>query len=147
MKIQNLIKKYAQNIAFEIDEKNIDTFKYRLKNIDITKSEEITKSIEINANELNKTNYSIVKSLAPFGKGFEKPVFSLNEVNTSSLLLSKDQRHIITKLNLNASLIYFNYPADLFSFRKVNLFGFFEINYFNGRISYQFIVKNYEKFD
>lgn len=91
--------------------------------------------------------------LAPFGPGFEEPVYAivgyLKEINESSLYLTMKEKHIKTKINCGG-----NNPIDLLWFNGRHRFeemnpsngdavaciGKPHNNLFNGRISTQFWV-------
>lgn len=101
--------------------------------------------VEINLSEINFENYQIINTFRPFGHDFAKPIFKISNFKTSSLVLSKDKKHIITKLSMNSSLIYFNFDNDLFNYDFVNFYGTFELNKFKNLISVQFKVIDYDK--
>lgn len=134
--------------GFEIEKENIDKF---IEKIDEFSSlnkfiEQNEKTIPIKVSDLNQTNYELIESFAPFGKEFKKPLFKLEEVSVSSFKYSKDNNHIVSKLSLNSSLIYFNYPKEILSLDKVNLIGTIEENKFRNLVTYQLKVNKFEQF-
>ncbi len=132
--------------GFELKEENLEKFKERLYLFaNENKFKKETKNtIDIVINEINKQNYELINSLAPFGKDFEKPLFKIKDISTLSLKFSKDNLHIINKLSFDSSLIYFNFPTDLLNSLRVNFIGYIDINNFEGRITYQFKANDYE---
>lgn len=103
------------------------------------------KCIEINREDINSDTYDLIQSFAPFGKELEKPLLCLKDVSSNSLLFSKDHKHIITKIDYSSSLVYFNYPDELLSYTKIDLFGYLDKNIFNTKITYQLKCSDFEK--
>ncbi len=96
--------------------------------------------INISLTDINNENYKIIQTLAPFGQGFSKPEFVLKDIATSFLTTTKDNKHIIARLNPTSSLIYFNYDRSLFNEKKIDLYGTFRPNCFKGFYTMQFII-------
>ena len=103
------------------------------------------KYIKINLNDINLENYKLIRTLSPFGQGFKKPQFKLENYNTDFFNYSKNCLHIITKLNPTSSMVYFNYNHDILSSKFVDLLGTFELNIFKGFYSVQFTINNFIK--
>lgn len=101
--------------------------------------------IEININEISKENYDFMRTLAPFGQGFKQPDFVIKNINKSFFKFSNDQKHIITRINPNSSIVGFNYDKKILSFDKVNLYGSLDINYYRGYSSIQFKINSVQK--
>lgn len=101
--------------------------------------------IEINLAEITKENYQILNNISPFGYDFEAPKFIIKGLRSDFLKTSKNGEHIYTKLNPNATIVYFNYDKNLFDYDFINLIGEFDINYFNGKTSVQFRVLSFSK--
>jgi len=132
--------------GLSLKEQNYDAFKERFE--EFAKGHRFVddrKYIEITTDDISYQNYKFLRTLAPFGHGFKKPLFKLTNYCTDLLNYSKDQKHIITKLGLNSSLVYFNYDRDLLNSRYVDFFGTLEINEFRGYYSIQFAVNEFTK--
>ncbi len=108
-------------------------------------TEERIKGIDITIDDVNETNYSIIKELSPFGQDFNVPLFKLNNFNTNFFKFSYDKNHIITNLSFNSSLVYFSFDKEILNNKFVNLIGTIDENVFNGKKTIQFKVKSYEK--
>ena len=104
------------------------------------------KYIEISVDEINKENYDLIDTLSPFGQGFKRPKFVIKGVKTNFLQYSRDNKHIITKISPSSSIVYFNYDKSIKNFELVNLYGYFDINYFRGYYTIQFNVYSFLKF-
>lgn len=103
------------------------------------------KYININLSEITKENYDVIDKLSPFGQGFQAPNFEIREVKTNFLQKSRDGKHLITKINPNSSIVYFNYDKTIFDYEFVNLVGQLSLNYYRGYINAQFIVSMFSK--
>lgn len=134
--------------GFSLKIENFDRFKNKInkyaRQCPQTIKEE-KKCIDINLSEINFENYQIINTLRPFGHDFSKPIFKISNFKISSLNLSRDKKHIITKLSMNSSLIYFNFDEELFNNEFINFYGTFELNKFKNLISVQFKVISYDK--
>lgn len=133
--------------GFSLDQSNLITFTKKINNFPFNKknTEETRDFIDINVSDVNKENYKILHSLTPFGQGFTKPLFRINGFRVNSLTYSKDKKHIITKLSLNSSLIYFNYDEMIKTCNFVQFFGYLDVNNFRNNIYTQFRVISYTK--
>lgn len=134
--------------GFSLKVEDFEKFKnkvYEYANNCPVSSNKSKKFIDINLSEINFENYQIINTFRPFGHDFSKPLFKISNFKTSSLVLSKDKKHIITKLSMNSSLIYFNFDGSLFDNDFVNFYGTFELNKFKNLISVQFKVIDYDK--
>lgn len=109
------------------------------------KFEQNVKYIEIEKNDISQDTYELIKTFAPFGKELENPLLLINDIPVSSLLFSKDLKHIITKINYNSSIVYFNYPEEIKQFDKISLLGHIDKNIFNTTITYQLKCINFKK--
>ena len=101
--------------------------------------------IEINLSEITKENYDILYKIAPFGYDFEVPKFIIKGLKSNFLKTSKSGEHIYTKLNPNATIVYFNYDKSIYDSEFINLVGELDLNCFNGQISAQFKVLSFSK--
>ena len=101
--------------------------------------------IEINLSEITKENYDILYKIAPFGYDFEVPKFIIKGLKSNFLKTSKSGEHIYTKLNPNATIVYFNYDKSIYDSEFINLVGELDLNCFNGQISTQFKVLSFSK--
>ena len=136
--------------GFSLYKKDLDLFKKRifsycnLNQESLNKQTEPSKFISINESELLLENYEILENFSPFGVGNEEPLFKLSNVPTNIFNFSKDGKHIITKINKEAKLVYFNYNKDIISKENVNLYGNINLNIFNNFKNINFYIKKFE---
>lgn len=130
-----------------IKKENIEEFKKRFEIASEKHKFEDDKKelIEINFPEITKENYDSIRKIAPFGQGFSKPEFVIRNIYTNFLSLSRDGKHIITKINPQSSLVYFNYDKTIFDYKTVDLIGSFEINCFKNVCTIQFRINKFTK--
>jgi single-stranded-DNA-specific exonuclease len=105
------------------------------------------KYIDISIDDINKENYDLIESLSPYGQGFKKPQFVIKGYRTNLLKTSRDGKHIITRINPSSSLIYFNFDKSIMNYELVNLYGYYDLNYFNGFCTIQFHVSSFLKYN
>lgn len=90
--------------------------------------------IEIEKEDVTLENYLFLKQLAPFGKDFEEPLFSLT-LDSSECKIFSD--HIKADLNINASLIGFSLK-DHWKEPKMKFLGHLKKDTYNeGKIVFQ----------
>lgn len=136
--------------GFSLYKKDLDLFKKRifgycdLNQESLNNQIEPSKFISINESELLLENYEILENFSPFGVGNEEPLFKLSNVPTNIFNFSKDGKHIITKINKEAKLVYFNYNKDIISKEYVNLYGNINLNIFNNFKNINFYIKKFE---
>lgn len=141
---------HAMAAGLSLKPENISELKSRLsKMINDTMSEEDLKKKfyyfdNLNPSEINFELVRELKKLEPFGNGFEKPLFRLNNLGIDKVFnmgSNKDHIKIITKTGLN--IIGWrqseNYK-ERGSLASVTALGYPEINRFNGADTIQFII-------
>ncbi len=109
-----------------IKEEDFPTFKKRFIELAKTYSfiAQIEKVIDIEVDELNFDNYHVYRKLAPYGQGFEPPLFRLKDYPVSELKFSRDGRHIIKTISYGTKLVGFNIDRDYIDQQKtLNLIG------------------------
>lgn len=79
-------------------------------------------SILLSFNELTFENYQLISSFSPFGESWKEPYFKLKHLKTSSLMYSKDEKHILTSLGNSLRLVGFNYSKQ-----KVNEYAYIDV--------------------
>lgn len=124
---------------FEIFKKRFDELAKKYKFV-----ETINDAIEISVGDINKFNFDIYNKFQPFGMNVKKPVFKIKGISTKNLRFTKDKKHIIVKTSLDASIIFFNYPKDLLDHNNIDLLGYFDLNEFKNKKTYQFIAFTFE---
>lgn len=73
-----------------------------------TATEESTKVILLDENELTYKSYIELLKYGPFGEANPYPIFSLKNIDKSFVKFSKDKKHLIIKLNEEVTLLGFN---------------------------------------
>ncbi len=135
-KLGNLLLNYGgHNLAggLSISKDNLPLFKEEFNKIALNnpfiKKKENT--IKIDLYDISKDNYEIYKSFKPFGMGFEKPSFKIDDIQVSSLSYTATGEHISTKLTNNTKLLGFNFNKnELDKYTKINIIGNLESNIF-----------------
>lgn len=93
-----------------IHREDFDKFKSDLFNIikNQEKEEIVNKVILLDKDELTYKSYIELLKYGPFGEGNPYPVFAIENIDKSLVGFSKDQKHLIIKLNGDVSLLAFN---------------------------------------
>ena len=116
--------------------------------IKLCKEYKITKveppSIELKLQEINFTNYDILREFAPFGIGFPEPTFSVKALPTKSLQFISFGKHLSTPISMNCKILGFNMPeSEIKSFLTIDLFGHLSASTFRGKTTIEFKVSDY----
>ena len=131
--------------GFTILKSDVNKFKENLtKNSENIILSDEKKYIEISVNDLTLENYKVYRMFAPFGEGRAKPHFRINHLNISEIRNFIYNKHIIYRLNSEASILLFNYDPVILDASFIDIFGSFKLNEFNGLKSVQLIVEGYE---
>lgn len=100
--------------------------------------------IEIALNELNLKNYDIYRQFAPFGEGHIKPRFKISRLNINDLKNFIYNKHILYRVNEEASILIFNFDKEILEASFIDVFGYISLNTFRNIKSVQLIVDEYE---
>lgn len=104
--------------------------------------EQIEKVIDIEKEEVNFDNYRLYRSLAPYGQGFETPLFRLQNFPTNQLTYNRDGKHMITTLAMGIKLVAFNVDKELFNERaSIDLIGTLNVSEFRSYRDLNFYVQ------
>lgn len=123
---------------------NFDTFKKRFNDLAATYlfEEQVEKVIDITKNDLNFMNYDIYRKLAPYGQGFEVPLFRIKDFNTNDFAFSRDGKHIITTIQYGVKIVAFNIDTAYINAHKiVDLIGFLGISEYKSYRDLNFSVQ------
>lgn len=126
-----------------IKEENFEQFKTRFN--DFAKKHPIIstekQSIPLSITEITFENYDLIQKFGPFGEGWKKPIFELQNIRVNSLKYSKDFKHILTQIGTNSKLTWFNFPKDALEGKdNINLLGNFRISVFKSTKSLDFLA-------
>lgn len=106
--------------------------------------EEKKPSIELSLSEITMTNYELVRSFAPFGMGFEEPLFSIENIPTKGLVFISEGKHLSTPLTISTKLLGFNMNKDeIQSKAKMDIEGHFNLSSYRGATTLEFRVSKY----
>ena len=101
-------------------------------------------SIELNLQDINFTNYGILREFAPFGMGFPEPLFSIRNLPTKPLQFISFGKHLSTPISINSKLLGFNMPeSEIKSYLSVDLFGNLNASSFRGKTTIEFRISDY----
>ena len=101
-------------------------------------------SIELKLQDINFTNYAILREFSPFGIGFPEPVFSLKNLPTKSLQFISFGKHLSTPVSINSKILGFNIPeSEVKSYLSIDLFGNLLTSSYRGKTTVEFRVSDY----
>ena len=101
-------------------------------------------SIELKLQEINFTNYDILREFSPFGIGFPEPVFSLKDLPTKSLQFISFGKHLSTPISINSKILGFNMPeSEIKSYVSIDLFGNLSTSTYRGKTTVEFRVSDF----
>ena len=106
--------------------------------------EEKHPSINISLSEITMTNYSLVRSFAPFGMGFEEPLFSIENIPTKGLVFISERKHLSTPLTIQSKLLGFNMnKSEIQSKAMMDIEGHFNLSSFKGAKTLELRISKY----
>ena len=125
---------------------DLEAFKHDF--IELCKEYKFTKveppSIELKLQEINFTNYAILREFSPFGIGFPEPVFSVKDLPTRSLQFISFGKHLSTPISINSKLLGFNIPeSEVKSHLSIDLFGNLGTSTYRGKTTVEFRVSDF----
>lgn len=98
-------------------------------------------SISLSITEITFENYETIQKFGPFGEGWKKPIFNLENIRVGSLKFSKDQKHIITQIGTNSKITGFNFSKDsIFGKDSINCIGNLRISIYKSTKSLEFLI-------
>ncbi len=101
-------------------------------------------SIDISLSEITMSNYELVRKFAPFGMGFEEPLFSIENIPTRGLTFICEGKHLSTPLTIQSKLLGFNMSKDeIQSASLMNIEGHFNLSSFKGAKTLEFRISKY----
>ena len=104
--------------------------------------------IDIGMNELSFENYYLIQSFSPFGESWPAPILRIRRIKVSSLMYSRDGKHVITSLGQNLKLVYFSFPRDeLLNCNYVDFYGSLNIKSYNGKKYLEFSCRDFDNSD
>ena len=116
--------------------------------IELCKEYKFTKveppSIELKLQDINFTNYAILREFSPFGIGFPEPVFSLKNLPTRSLQFISFGKHLSTPVSINSKILGFNISeSEVKSYLTIDLFGNLLTSSYRGKTTVEFRVSDF----
>lgn len=103
-------------------------------------------SIPLSITEISFENYELIKKFGPFGEGWKKPIFSLDNIRTDSLRFSKDLSHIITQIGTNSKITGFNISKSrVEKFSSLNFIGSLRVSSYKGTKNIEFLISDLKK--
>lgn len=98
-------------------------------------------TIPLSITEISFENYELIQSFGPFGEGWKKPLFNVENIRVGSLRFSKDFKHIITPIGTSTKITGFNISKDsLFGLDNISLIGNLRISIFKSIKSLEFLI-------
>ena len=101
-------------------------------------------SIGIKLQDINFTNYGILREFSPFGIGFPEPTFSLKDLPTKSLQFISFGKHLSTPISINSKILGFNMnESEIKSHSSIDLFGNLLTSTYRGKTTVEFRVSDF----
>lgn len=150
-RMQDLIVQFgghAQAGGISIEESKYDDFVDRINLLakDYTIIPKKKLIIPCSYEELNYENYLILRSLAPYGEGFNEPYLSV-DFPCKNISYLKGYKHIKGIINFNCSFIGFNLNRDYGRNGYVRLIGKLGLDSFKGGNNLSFMVEEVVEID
>lgn len=175
LECKDLLEKFGGHpmaAGLSIKEQNIDKLREKLNENSMLKDEDLIKKIKIDCvlplDQINLRVIEDLEKLEPFGKGNEKALFGIKDVNViKAQILGKNRNVLKLKLKSNSDKIfdgiYFGdieefeqticdkYNAEelsklydgIFNDVKLDFVFYPNINEYNGNVSIQIVIQNY----
>ena len=133
---------HAQAGGLSININNLESFKEEINKLAIGKEfkEKEKKIVECSRFDLNYHNYSLIKSLGPYGEEFDEP-YLLVEFPCNLINYIQDYTHIRGFINPDCSFIGFNFNKNFGLQGSVKLLGKLEIDTYRGNRKLSFKVE------
>lgn len=107
--------------------------------------EEEKKVIDIDVKDVNFSNYKILREFAPFGVGFEEPIFKISSLPTRALNFISFGKHLSTQLTINSKILGFNMSEkEVKTHSYIDLYGKFLLSSFRDEKTLEFRVIEYK---
>ena len=101
-------------------------------------------TIKLSLSEITMHNYSLMRTLAPFGMGFEEPLFSIENIPTKGLTFISMGKHLSTPLTIQSKLLGFNMDKEeVQSHPFIDVEGHFLLSSFKGSQTLEFRISKY----
>lgn len=175
LECKELLEKFGGHpmaAGLSIKEENIDKLRKKLNENAMLKDEDLIKKIKIDCVlPLDQINFSVIEDLEklePFGKGNEKALFGIKDVNViKAQILGKNRNVLKLKLKSNGDKIFDGiYFGDIEEFEqivcdkynkeelsklydgifndvKLDFVFYPNVNEYNGNVSIQIVIQNY----
>ena len=175
LECKELLEKFGGHpmaAGLSIKEENIDKLREKLNENSMLKDEDLIKKIKIDCVlPLDQINFRVIEDLEklePFGKGNEKALFGIKDVNViKAQILGKNRNVLKLKLKSNSDKIFDGiYFGDIEEFEqtvcdkynseelsklydgifndvKLDFVFYPNINEYNGNVSIQIVIQNY----
>jgi len=119
---------HANAVGLSIDVDKLEMFKDYLSNQSINLKEETKNVIKVELDDLNMQTMKAIESLEPFGAGFEKPLFVLDDVSYKKKIVVAGK---YPKYILNDTLQAISFNSKYLDTKFSKLFGFLSRDTYN----------------
>ena len=104
------------------------------------------KTLPLGLTEINKENYDLIQSFAPFGEGWRAPSFLLSHIKTASLTFSRGGEHLISYIGQGVKIVGFGFSKEkTLQYDYIDVEGKLKELVYRGMVSIEFNVKNLYK--
>lgn len=144
-KLSHLIEVYGGHAlagGLSIKEENLELFDKEINSLakDCILKPKDKLLINMDEDDFNLENYSLLKALAPYGEGFQEPYLAY-EIKTNSIsFVGNNKQHIKGIINQNCSFIHFNVDKNLLNKPYITLIGKLELDQYRSNNSLVFNV-------
>ena len=128
-----------------IYKKDLEPFENKL--LEYTKNNPIKEfneeTVELGLTEINKENYDLVQTFAPFGEGFKAPLFIIKHIKVESLTFSKSGEHLLTYISQGVKLTGFGISKNKVSeYKYIDITGRMRESSYRGQTSIDYVIKD-----
>lgn len=129
--------------GISIAKENFEFFKSEfndyLSNVSLYDEEKY--KIPVTLFDFNKDSYETLRKFAPFGFGFQEPLFEIIDLPTNVLKYSRDEKHILTFLDNETRLFSFNIgKADLINKNKETFDVKYSLNEYRSKFNIDILL-------
>lgn len=131
-----------------LEERNLNAFEKKFdeicKNTPVSQKNE--EYIPLGIQEINDESYDIIQSFSPFGECWKAPLFLVKRIKTSSLMFSRDNKHILSQIGNSSRLVGFSFSKEeVTNFDFVDLVGKLKKSTYRGFTNIEFSIREYKE--
>ena len=99
--------------------------------------------IPLYINEITYDNYRLIETFSPFGENWPAPRFKLSHIKVSSLMYSRDGKHILTSIGNSARLTGFYFSKEkMQEYQYVDMIGTLRLSTYFNKTTTEFLISD-----